>query len=44
MLYLNLITHAPNMHRLRDVEIWVNLNEIQDNKSELQRTIKELRA
>ena len=28
---------------LRDGEIWVNLNESQDNKSELQRTVKELR-
>ena len=26
---------------LRDGEIWVDLNDIQDNKSELQRTIKE---
>ena len=27
---------------LRDGEIWVNLNEIQDNKSELQRIVNEL--
>ena len=29
---------------LRDGEIWVDLNDSQDNKYELQRTIKELRA
>ena len=29
---------------LRDGEIWVNLNEIQDNKYELQRIVKELRS
>ena len=28
---------------LRDGEIWVDLNDSQDNKSELQRTVKELR-
>ena len=28
---------------IRDGEIWVDLNDSQDNKSELQRTVKELR-
>ena len=30
--------------KLRDGEIWVDLNNNQDNKSKLQRTIKELRS
>ena len=29
---------------LRDREIWVNQNESEDNKSELQRAVKELRS
>ena len=41
----HLENHLNNKEdNLRDGQIWVNLNESQDNKYELQRTVKELRS